>query len=550
MALETATYISDLVTTNPVGFTDPKSQGDNHIRLLKSTIKTTFPNITGVVNPTHTELNYVDGVTSAIQTQIDSKGAITGQTWTGTHTFASTTSIGNVSATEITYLDGVTSAIQTQFTNITGTLIPAKGTITGQTWTGTHDYTGGSLYAATQSEGNNTNLVATTAFVINQAFSAALPIQTGNAGKFVTTNGTTASWATPTSSIETIPRTSNTIISSSNISKLIDITSGTFSQTIDTAANLGTAFFCYIRNSGTGDITFTPTSGTIDGLASYKIYPNELRLVISDGSSIKTHVITSFKKTWTANDTFVKPPGYSGFQHGMMPGGSGGGGGGGGGSSAVTGGGGGGGGASGNCGFITSGFVASSYLADTGAIVIGAGGPGGTRGTLGNSGGIGSAGGATSFYSITTGTTTPTTSQRGIAGISSGGGGGGGAGGTVGKTDVSGTGFGVVNYTQKNTNEGSGTAGGAASGATGGTGGAGKVGAGTEYLNPSSGGTGGAGVAATVAGNNGTNGAANTGTGGGGGGGAGGQSTGGIGTGIGGTGGNGGSGILILQGVI
>lgn len=62
MGLETGTYISDLVTTNPVGATDPKSQGDDHLRLLKSTIKATFPNITGAVTMTHTQLN---GILSA-----------------------------------------------------------------------------------------------------------------------------------------------------------------------------------------------------------------------------------------------------------------------------------------------------------------------------------------------------------------------------------------------------------------------------------------------------------------------------------------------------
>lgn len=75
MGLEAATYISGLVATNPVGATDPKSQGDDHLRLIKSTLLATFPNITGAVTPTHTELNYVDGVTSAIQTQLDGKAA-------------------------------------------------------------------------------------------------------------------------------------------------------------------------------------------------------------------------------------------------------------------------------------------------------------------------------------------------------------------------------------------------------------------------------------------------------------------------------------------
>ena len=75
-------------------------------------------------NVSNTELQYLDGVTSAIQTQIDTKLAsataagtyapITGATLLGTVTLPSTTSIGNVSATEISYVDGVTSAIQTQ----------------------------------------------------------------------------------------------------------------------------------------------------------------------------------------------------------------------------------------------------------------------------------------------------------------------------------------------------------------------------------------------------------------------------------------------------
>lgn len=44
MGLETGTYVDDLVTTNPVGTSDPKSQGDDHLRLIKSVLKATFPN--------------------------------------------------------------------------------------------------------------------------------------------------------------------------------------------------------------------------------------------------------------------------------------------------------------------------------------------------------------------------------------------------------------------------------------------------------------------------------------------------------------------------
>lgn len=43
MPLESATFVQDLVASNPVGATDPKSDGDNHIRLIKQALKNTFP---------------------------------------------------------------------------------------------------------------------------------------------------------------------------------------------------------------------------------------------------------------------------------------------------------------------------------------------------------------------------------------------------------------------------------------------------------------------------------------------------------------------------
>lgn len=141
MGLETATYISDLNSSNPTS-SDVKSAGDDHIRLLKSTVKATFPNVSGAVTPTHTELNYVDGVTSAIQTQIDTKGAHAGQAWTGTQNF-----------------------------------------------------TGATITAATQTAGDSSTKVATTAFVAGVAFSSSLPGQGSATNAHLRSKGTgTATW--------------------------------------------------------------------------------------------------------------------------------------------------------------------------------------------------------------------------------------------------------------------------------------------------------------------------------------------------------------------
>ena len=161
MALETGSYISALVATNPTA-SDPKSQGDDHLRFVKAKILETFPSVTGAVTPTHTELNFVDGVTSAIQPQLDAltaaKAPIASPTFTGTVTIPSGASIA-----------GFAPLASPTFT---GTVtLPATGS--GSTEAVRKDYADG------------------------LAFAAALPAQTGNAGKLISTDGTTASWQLP-----------------------------------------------------------------------------------------------------------------------------------------------------------------------------------------------------------------------------------------------------------------------------------------------------------------------------------------------------------------
>jgi len=87
-------------------------------------------------NVDNTELQYLNGVTSAIQTQINTKLAsataattyapIDGATLTGTVTLPATTSVGNVSATELQYLSTVTSDVQTQLDSKLGTSTAAS----------------------------------------------------------------------------------------------------------------------------------------------------------------------------------------------------------------------------------------------------------------------------------------------------------------------------------------------------------------------------------------------------------------------------------------
>ena len=79
--------------------TDVSDTEIGYLNGVTSAIQTQLNNKQAIVaNVSDTEIGYLDGVTSAIQTQLNNKQAI----------------IANVSDTEIGYLDGVTSAIQTQ----------------------------------------------------------------------------------------------------------------------------------------------------------------------------------------------------------------------------------------------------------------------------------------------------------------------------------------------------------------------------------------------------------------------------------------------------
>jgi len=99
MSLESSTYIDGLNASNPAS-TDGLAQADDHLRLIKSTVKASFPNITGAMTATHTELNIMDGVTASTA-EINLLDGVTATT------------------AEINYLDGVTSNIQTQIAGIT-----------------------------------------------------------------------------------------------------------------------------------------------------------------------------------------------------------------------------------------------------------------------------------------------------------------------------------------------------------------------------------------------------------------------------------------------
>ena len=112
MGLETGTYIDSLNTSNP-GATDSVAQGDDHIRLLKSTIKNSFPNITGAMTATHTELNLLDGCT-ANTTELN---------------YVDVSTLGTVEASKAVTADANKDITGARNLTITGTLSAGSGLI-------------------------------------------------------------------------------------------------------------------------------------------------------------------------------------------------------------------------------------------------------------------------------------------------------------------------------------------------------------------------------------------------------------------------------------
>lgn len=141
MPLETGSYISDLVATNPAA-TDGVAQGDDHLRLIKSILKTTFPNLSGAMTATQAELNKLAGLATTQAELAKLSGAtlttaelnkLTGFTGTVTDlnklaaitaTAAEINKLAGLATTaaELGYLNGVTSAIQTQLNTLSSTL--------------------------------------------------------------------------------------------------------------------------------------------------------------------------------------------------------------------------------------------------------------------------------------------------------------------------------------------------------------------------------------------------------------------------------------------
>ena len=430
MALETGNYIGDLVINNPTA-NDPKSAGDDHLRLIKKVLKECLNGFAGgvllygaeggsadvyTITPGTALVAYVAGQlvltsptntnTGACTLNISSLGAKSIKTALGADPTA-----GDIAAnqplllmydgTNFVILCGSASIQRTGNQTITGTLgvtgavslsstLQALATsITTLTASGGGSF-GGAVTGVTAAAGDNTTKFATTAFATALAFAAALPAQPGGSITYTLQSLAGVAFWGLAGVAGVNSQSSNYTVIASDKEKLIDCT-GTFALTFTAAATLGNFGF-YVRNSGTGNITI-PTS---DGVTNWLMYPGEARLFFCNGSNFFSIILSAFVIDTATSFTFTKPPVYKAFDlEGWGASGGGGSGRRGAASSTRSGGTGGGGGA------YKPRRVLATDVGATETVTIGAAGTGGAAVTTNDTdGNNGTTGGDTSFGSL------------------------------------------------------------------------------------------------------------------------------------------------------
>ena len=113
MPVEVATTIAQIDKTLPLGC-DTIKEGDDHNRLVKSVLKDQCPGVGGngfaiPINATEAEINFLVGVTSLVQAQLD------------THTANIAAIVGEIPIGGIIHYSGTLASIPTNFNLCDGT---------------------------------------------------------------------------------------------------------------------------------------------------------------------------------------------------------------------------------------------------------------------------------------------------------------------------------------------------------------------------------------------------------------------------------------------
>ena len=192
MALESATYISDLNAANPAA-TDGLAQADDHFRLIKGAVKATFPNVTGAVTASHGALDAASTFAASITASAAEINVLDGVS-------------AGLTSTELSVLDGVTATTtQINATTLIGTL-PVVGTLAeGSVVVGSSSSVASAVAigasgtvlksdGTTISWGDGTPALARGQILYGHTDGTTQVLSAGTSGQVLTSDGTDVSW--------------------------------------------------------------------------------------------------------------------------------------------------------------------------------------------------------------------------------------------------------------------------------------------------------------------------------------------------------------------
>lgn len=159
MPLESATYITGLVASNPSGTADKYSTADDHLRLIKAVLQATFPNASAAITPTPAEFNRLAGVSSAIQTQLDATEKTANKNVSGGYAGLTALALNAAITVPAAQLTGTLAA--GQFPALTGDVTTIAGALAATIAAGAVSLAKMANLAANSIIGNNTGGAAT-----------------------------------------------------------------------------------------------------------------------------------------------------------------------------------------------------------------------------------------------------------------------------------------------------------------------------------------------------------------------------------------------------
>ena len=276
MTVETAAFISGLVPAYPPG-SDSISEGDAHLRLLKSVLQGTFPNANEAINGIHT-----GGSEPTSKTE--------GTIWYDTTTSNEVLKVYNGSSFVALPISPEVAFKLMGATNV-GWVLPTADGIADQ-------------FLKTDGSGN---------LDWTSASGDELPSQTGHSGKFLTTDGSSASWATTTG---TLLGVTHKIDSSGNRPEDNDTyeNTGMFVAPDKTSAtsNLYIQFECFVNaasnftvtssSSITGYLGASPSAAGLPAATIITDTTADLRMIffddVGEGSGVTWDMTNTFSRTF------------------------------------------------------------------------------------------------------------------------------------------------------------------------------------------------------------------------------------------------------------